>query len=108
IVHCDLKPQNFLVVGGRIKLADFGLAGHCTEGGGKHNNSRRTDWAGTLRYMPPEAFYLGAAGSCDASSRMRPTVDVYALGVILYTMLYFVSPYEELQKWGASRALFAI
>ncbi len=26
IVHCDLKPANFLVVQGHLKIIDFGMA----------------------------------------------------------------------------------
>lgn len=70
VLHRDLKPANVMIDGrGRVRLADFGLAGAmATEGG---------DLAGTPTYMAPELF----AG--------RPTTvrsDIYALGLVLYEM----------------------
>jgi serine/threonine protein kinase len=48
--HCDIKPGNLLILGGSIKLADFGLA---TPTSGPLVPFRQ---AGTLEYCPPEVF----------------------------------------------------
>jgi serine/threonine protein kinase len=49
--HCDVKPGNLLLVGDRLKVADFGLcasmAGRTHRGGG---------WRGTPPYAAPELF----------------------------------------------------
>jgi len=72
MVHRDLKPANvFLTSAGQVKVGDFGLAG--PEG------SPMGDFAGTPEYAAPEQWKQAAT--------LKPTMDVYALGVILYEML---------------------
>jgi serine/threonine-protein kinase len=70
VLHRDLKPANVMIDGrGRVRLADFGLAGAATTESGAV--------AGTPTYMAPELF----AG--------QPTTvksDIYALGLVLYEM----------------------
>jgi len=53
IVHADLKPANFVLVQGHLKLIDFGLAGQL-EDGAEHLN--RTFVGGTKDYMSPESM----------------------------------------------------
>jgi eukaryotic-like serine/threonine-protein kinase len=70
VLHRDLKPANVMIdEQGRVRLADFGLAGGDAgaEGG----------LAGTPAYMAPELF-----------ERQPATVqsDIYALGLVLYEM----------------------
>ncbi len=52
--HCDIKPSNLLLVGDRLKVADFGL---CS---GSGSVTHRKGWKGTLPYAAPE-LYGGAA-----------------------------------------------
>jgi hypothetical protein len=69
VLHRDLKPANVMIDGrGRVRLADFGLAGLAEEIQGQPG-------AGTPAYMSPEQF----AGR-DVSVRS----DIYALGLVLY------------------------
>ena len=46
IVHCDLKPANFVLFKGRLKLVDFGIASEAS--------STESHMKGSLSYMPPE------------------------------------------------------
>jgi len=77
VVHRDIKPDNLLLSGGHVRVADFGIARAVLEAGGE--NLTRTGLAlGTPSYMSPEQ----AAGS-DVDGR----ADVYSLGCVLYEML---------------------
>lgn len=68
VVHCDLKPSNFLVrEPGHAVLTDFGLARAV-------GAPPRDEGEGTLSYMSPEQ--RGAAVA-------HPAMDVFALGVSL-------------------------
>jgi formylglycine-generating enzyme required for sulfatase activity/serine/threonine protein kinase len=50
IQHRDIKPQNLFLVGGRVKVADFGLAKFSEHTVTKHSG------AVTVAYAPPEFF----------------------------------------------------
>jgi serine/threonine-protein kinase TTK/MPS1 len=53
IVHTDLKPANFLLVKGHLKLIDFGIAGAIQD---DTVNIYREHLVGTTNYMSPEAI----------------------------------------------------
>jgi WD40 repeat protein len=81
VVHRDLKPSNVLLTAaGEPKIADFGVAktlGEEREGPGRCvTQAGRV--VGTAEYMAPEQI---------AGARPAPSMDVYALGVILYELL---------------------
>jgi eukaryotic-like serine/threonine-protein kinase len=81
IVHRDLKPENIFLMEredgpARVKVLDFGVAKLLAEGA---TASGATEVVGTPTYMAPEQFRAGA--------RITPAVDVYALGLMAYTLL---------------------
>jgi serine/threonine-protein kinase TTK/MPS1 len=63
VIHSDLKPANFLLVRGRLKLIDFGIASNI--------NSDMTSVVkncpiGTINYISPEALMDINAGVNDS------------------------------------------
>lgn len=82
IIHRDLKPGNLLLTkGGRIKLADFGLALVADED--RLTAAGKT--MGTFHYMSPEQI----RGKPPLSNR----TDLYALGCVIYEMLAGEPPF---------------
>ncbi len=73
IVHRDLKPGNIFYENGYVKIGDYGL----TKAISTSHHVSHTITVGTVHYMAPEI----GAGRYDRS------IDIYALGILLYEML---------------------
>jgi len=83
IVHRDLKLQNILVDdAGNIKLIDFGLSNFIEKG------IFRNTFCGTPAFAPPEIL-LG-------TQYKGPEVDMWSLGVVLYSMISGVFPFKSI------------
>lgn len=83
IVHRDLKPGNVIVNGDKVKVLDFGIARR-NDGNTAVNLTRTGEVIGSPLYMAPEQIQgKPLDGSCD----------LYALGVIAFTLLSGQEPF---------------
>ncbi|XP_062981863.1 dual specificity protein kinase TTK [Elgaria multicarinata webbii] len=95
IVHSDLKPANFLLVDGMLKLIDFGIANQMQSDA---TSIVKDSQVGTVNYMPPEAIKdMSSCGENGKSrSKISPKSDVWSLGCILYCMTYGRTPFQHI------------
>ncbi|KAI3463483.1 hypothetical protein Pfo_020146 [Paulownia fortunei] len=101
-VHCDLKPDNILLVPDarskgfaefRAKIGDFGLAKRA-----KQSKKRKLEpyWRGTPMYLSPEAVM---------DNEQEPPCDIWALGCIVLEMLTGKPPWDEQKELSADEIL---
>ncbi|WP_437721040.1 protein kinase domain-containing protein [Sorangium sp. So ce861] len=98
IVHRDLKPENIFLTQREdgqphVKILDFGIAKLVAENA---SAGRATHGVGTPIYMAPEQF---------DGSPLSSATDVYALGMVAYTLLVGASYWVEEEKAGNLLAL---
>ncbi|MFO0802466.1 MAG: serine/threonine-protein kinase [Gemmataceae bacterium] len=80
IVHRDLKPANVFIENGHLKVGDYGLSRRVSVSQG----GDMTQGVGTPNYMAPEI----------KNGNYTQSIDVYALGVILFEMLTGHPPFD--------------
>jgi eukaryotic-like serine/threonine-protein kinase len=79
IIHRDIKPDNIIVNGNRVKVLDFGIAKHVGVKSGANDPTafmtQQGMIVGTVHYMSPEQA-LGKS--------LDTRTDIFSLGVVLY------------------------
>lgn len=102
-IHRDLKPQNVLIDSkDRIRLTDFGIAGHLNLGQSQDNGKRvrltTTDVLGKPRerfgsypYMPPEQLRPANAMVTKLAAN-----DIFSFGVTIYELMTGQYPFGKL------------
>ncbi|XP_060958958.1 serine/threonine-protein kinase MPS1 [Cannabis sativa] len=98
IVHSDLKPANFLLVKGSLKLIDFGIAKAIMS---DTTNIQRDSQVGTLSYMSPEAFMCNESDANGNPIKCGRPSDIWSLGCILYQMVYGRTPFADYKTFWA-------
>ncbi len=82
VIHRDIKPHNIMLTqGGKVKVADFGIARAAASSTLTHSGTI----IGSVHYFSPEQARGAFAGEKS---------DIYSLGVVMYEMLTGKVPFE--------------
>ncbi|MEO8269627.1 MAG: serine/threonine-protein kinase [Aureliella sp.] len=84
-VHCDVKPDNFLVSrSGDVKLIDFTISQKVKKGIAKFFSRKTKQIQGTRSYMSPEQI---------RGMTLDPRSDIYSFGCVMFELVTGKLPY---------------
>ena len=110
MIHADIKPGNFLLVSGELKIIDFGMACEIPSG---QDYIVRNFISGTREYMSPEIYGGLLKNEEDSddeevheiSVKITTMIDVWALGIILYQTIYGHIPFHQVPGGKKSKII---
>jgi len=89
IIHADVKLENILVDDeDNIRLCDFGLSRIDNY---KYVSDYRRGVCGTIGYIAPEVYE-------DEIMGVSPSIDSWAVGIVLYELIYRKSPFVNASR----------
>lgn len=84
-IHCDIKPDNFLVSrDGDVKLIDFTISQKIKKGLAKLLGGKAKNIQGTRSYMAPEQI---------RGKTLDPRADIYSFGCVMFELVTGKLPY---------------
>lgn len=87
VAHLDLKLENIMITNDVVKIIDFGEACCCND---NVNDGKIIGIHGTKPYIAPEEYILTSFDGMKG--------DIWALGIILYEMVYKSFPWNIAKK----------
>lgn len=99
IAHRDIKAENILIDSqNNIKLTDFGFACKFNE------DNLFSDLCGTFEYLSPE---LVRNQLCEDHPGFGKSIDIWACGILMYTLLQGSSPFWAPEKGQVLRNIIS-